>query len=656
MDRADASVLRRHHTKLAQVVHNFFVKAATVIADARAPPPPPLAEHSDDHDRPNRWFNLVTASQLGPHVSSQDWAKWKDAPLDQVPPMIIEVCLDLRKLSPEHVLVVYDDDGATWQVSRKNKQEVVLERWLVEFDPQEREDADLPLVYKHAIVLFRLLYLLVRLMPAAPLARAGNNVDITVKIIDGRHPISSKGRIGLSKPIMVNSSQHKKLDHISHRTFRPIMTNEGTLRISTAYRTRCRFGIGTMPDTAPAVLEQPPTTTAETTSAPPQPPVLEPVRATLSVSPCTLCPGVDHQGLPQPQPIAVKLTIQPFRIGSLSTLPPPLTYGTSIGTPPADRRVLIALNRLNALLAAMLRQQRNLSSLTQLAVPITATIAIPRLVLLQHHFDGPTPELLASNTPRFLSLFGLRNRRLSTTRPQDSLILGTSAGLAVLGVGLAGISANAGDADADDISGFVRMIDLKQDLRFGLTPALTDPLNKYALLRAHHQQLGDSVNALVFYLQSHQQGSARKLSAHSAVSHLPPGSYPEASPFPSIGQRLIQLGSDCAGSGSGASGASATSATSAAGITRNRRRTSSLLAYAPPPVSLLRLPRRPPLASPPPATAPTPTLEKPPIHYENVFDDDDDTALQSSKPHCRAPDDDDDLLFTMSDMSLSKHL
>lgn len=653
-------MLRRHHTKLAQVVHNFFVKAATVIADARAPPllVVPTPSGGDDGSRANRWFNLVTALTLGPHVSAPDWTKWKEAPLDLVPPMIIEVCLDLRKLAPEHVLVVYDDDGATWQVSRKNKQEVVLERWLVEFDPQEREDADLPLIYKHAIILFRLLYLLVRLMPAAPLVRAGGHVDIAVKIVDGRHPISSKGRIGLSKPIMVNPSQHKKPDHISHRTFRPVMTTEGTLRISTAYRTRCRFGIGTMPDTAPTVTPTSPVAAssaltgataaaAAATNAPPGAAAAAMAAAavdanttTLSVSPCTLCPAVDHQELPQP--IAVKLAIQPFRIGSLSTLPPVLTYGTSIGTPPADRRVLIALNRLNALLAAMLRQQRNLSLLTQLAVPITATIAIPRLVLLQHPFDAPTPELLASNTPRFLSLFGLRNRRLSTTRPQDSLILGTSAGLAGLAVALGGVG--GGDGDADDISGFVRMIDSKLDLRFGATTALADPLNKYALLRAHHQQLGDSVNALVFYLQSTHQGSARKLSAHSAMSHSPPGSYPEALPFPSIGQRLIQLGSE--GSTS---------------VTRGRRRTSSLLAVPPPPVSLLRLPPPPLLASPPTTTsvgAPPPAPDKH-IHYENVFDDDDDTALQSSKPHCRhdgAPDDDDDLLFTMSDMSLSKHL
>lgn len=688
MDKLDLHARRKHQAKLAQVVQNFFVKAALIVAGARTSRGTSAAggtspgASSPGADKPNRWFNLVAPTSQS--LVGVDLAQWKELMPELCPPMILEVCLDLRGLAPHEVLEALDDTGSAHPVHRRNKQEVVLERWLVEFDAGDGDEVELPLVYKQAIVLFRCLYALVRLMPCAQLVRA-NALRVHTKVVDGRRTISSKGRIGLSKPLW----ESKADDHMGHKAFKPVATPVGTLRVLVAFRTQARFVLETtesarahedVREHTGAVREKslsPTTGAAEgkkvggigkeeggreggregahgadpkqtarhehggkeevreeaREGAEPRPRRESfrregsgPVRSSDAIDrrsregnphviavagrrssegpelvPMAPHPSLGHDHPHQPhsvlnnatsQPIAMRLPIQPFRIGSMSTSPPL----ASLATPPAmERRVLIALNRLNALLAAMLRQQRNSQLLATLGIPIAA---VPRLVSSHHPIE--TPDLLANNTPRFSLLFGLRTRRLS--RPQD-LLLGTLAGLASLTPGL-GLYL---DGDSDDISGFVRMIDSKSELRFGAPLTLADPLNKFASLRAHHAQLSDSVNLLY---------SLRKLLNHSHNSHLPPGSYPEASQFPLITARLD-------------------------GHTEE-----------PTPVPL------PPAAAPAPVVAGLATTPRH-IHYENVFEDDDgddgdDAALQVSKRAVSRGDDDDDLLFTMSDMNLAQ--
>ena len=87
---------------------------------------------------------------------------------------------------------------------------------------------ELPLSYKQAIVLFRSIYGFTRLMPAFKVKKnLQNKLPLGNKILDGNQPISSKGRIGLSKPI-INTRTNES--HMTQKYFQPVHTSLGTLK------------------------------------------------------------------------------------------------------------------------------------------------------------------------------------------------------------------------------------------------------------------------------------------------------------------------------------------------------------------------------------------------------------------------------------------
>lgn len=221
------SSARRKQSKLVQVVQNFFTKTLQVIVQARsAADTKPLqygggtpentaesgggavSEPAASTSKINKWFNLHLPS-LDAEWARQELRPWRlhtthsalqtagqnpgqnpahstDFDLLHFPPMIIETYLDLRQLSACEMVVLEDDHGGLWPVaegSSSRKLEVVLERWLIEFDrtacstttpsgPNSASGAapkpaeELPHVYKQAIVLLRVIYGIVRLLPA----------------------------------------------------------------------------------------------------------------------------------------------------------------------------------------------------------------------------------------------------------------------------------------------------------------------------------------------------------------------------------------------------------------------------------------------------------------------------------------------------------
>lgn len=191
---------------------------------------------------------------------------WKSADaFSNLPPLVIETYLDLSNLSPHQSLVITDSNGKVHNVSRgSQKTEVVLERWVLElsnnsnseqYDEQKRgnnnRDAesilnqDLPVVYKQAIILFRSLYTYCRILPCwdlrARLSRSKLNLSslsLGCRVLNGANPISSKGRIGLSKPIIDNNKSH--LDSFS---FNDIPCPAGYLKVSVSYRTYVNFNV-----------------------------------------------------------------------------------------------------------------------------------------------------------------------------------------------------------------------------------------------------------------------------------------------------------------------------------------------------------------------------------------------------------------------------
>ncbi|KAL7663449.1 Autophagy-related protein 13 [[Candida] zeylanoides] len=624
----EASHTRRQQTKLTQVMQNFFIKTVQVVHQARVSAPAAAAAASAAHDeRINKWFNLYMPAAH----AREDLRLWRgsaSAEMAPPPPMIIETYLDLRRVGHNQTVVLRDDARTPWTVAKGGgrKQEVVLERWLVEFDAVEPPDSgadELPLIYKQAIVLVRSLYTFTRLMPAFGLAVVPP-LAVGVRVLDGKQPISSKGRIGLSKAIVPSAP-------LEQRHFHPIRTTMGTLKVSVAFRRHCDFGVHDSEELLSTHFSS----------------LDRPRAASGSVSPCSSVRGKaaspsPPSPAPPPSSHAPRPSIQPFKIGSFSTSPPAGAL---------ERRVSITSNKSasNASLVAMLRNPRNsTSSSNTTSIPI-ARDAVPRSVS-SSHADESSP------TPRFSSSFGSRaSRRFSSTSMRQSSTAqdAASSGSMSSEAPLSGIYID------DDINDFVKMIDSKSDLRFHHdTPvsgsgSQVDALSRFQSLRQHHQQLGDSLSAsLTMQLASPSRTSSRK-SSHSVHSPAP-GSYDAH--VPTIHSRLrATIKSESPGeSAKSAAPACADSAGDAAS-----RRSSFTYAHG----NTSRL-----AASPVTSTttahaqadvsglATTPSAYKRQIHYENVFEDDDDDVEDFYKKTKARPrdDDDDDLLFTMSDMNLTK--
>lgn len=240
--------MEKRLNKLNQIIQNFFIKAAQIILQSRTLP------ESDETEVPtdklNKWFNLYIYNNNPYDIKIWKNQIDKNSSLDliSIPPMIIETYLDLRQLSPDQVVVLQDEHQNSWPVHKQKKMEIVLERWLIEFDPNEISDLsddELPLIYKHSIVLFRALYGFARLLPTfklkSQLLNDDSNLILKNNLIEGTQQISSKGRIGLSKSIIPH--QLLTSDHITHTQFKSIQTTKGSLRISVAYRNQHQFSI-----------------------------------------------------------------------------------------------------------------------------------------------------------------------------------------------------------------------------------------------------------------------------------------------------------------------------------------------------------------------------------------------------------------------------
>lgn len=223
--------------KQSQVVQNFFLKAANVITQARSS----LEDNTNSmsSSKLNKWFNLDMYD-----TSRDDLKQWKSFNGKNASPIVIETYLDLRDINLNQSLTLKDDHGDTWNINTK-KTEVVLERWLIELDTTTYDDvnSELPLLYKKLILTFRYLYTITKLLPTYRLLKRLLKIKLTktplkigTRILDGYKPIVSKGRIGLSKPIVANID-----DHLVQKTVSPVSTTIGTLKISVSYRKHTDF-------------------------------------------------------------------------------------------------------------------------------------------------------------------------------------------------------------------------------------------------------------------------------------------------------------------------------------------------------------------------------------------------------------------------------
>lgn len=239
--------------KVLQVVQNFFTKALQIIVQTRS-----LLEPQSPDAKINKWFNLYMASLDDEHVR-HELRPWKLHPdLMLFPPMIIETCLDLSQLNAHEHVVLLEDGKSVWPVLEGLQKEIVVERWLIKFDANNSGSGgsavnssigsspsdELPLMYKHAIVLLRTIYTLVRLLPLYKLRKilskhTSRNLVLVNHFLDGSQPVTSKNRIGLSKSII---PQHLLGEsHLTQRDFTPIVSSVGSLSVSVVYRNHYNF-------------------------------------------------------------------------------------------------------------------------------------------------------------------------------------------------------------------------------------------------------------------------------------------------------------------------------------------------------------------------------------------------------------------------------
>lgn len=169
--------------KLDQIVQNFFNKAAVLIIQARLNTAP-IVTSGREARKTNKWFQIETEEMDDFREDIRIWrtcGSFENRP----PPMIIETYLDASGLSPTQSLVVVGENGKMYDVlealnpdgsssssSRKRNTEVVLERWKIELKysqtPEDIPDFGpmLPTIYKRAIVFFRSLFSMLRLVAA----------------------------------------------------------------------------------------------------------------------------------------------------------------------------------------------------------------------------------------------------------------------------------------------------------------------------------------------------------------------------------------------------------------------------------------------------------------------------------------------------------
>lgn len=269
---------------LAQIIHNFFVKSANIIVNFRTRRQHSTQQQASDgylreenskfladlggnssygafhressaskdaseekktppQQRPDIWFNLKTSNS---HILKNDILPWNSKDVTMLPPMIVETVLDLSELG-EHQKLFVDDDI----INTRKKSEIVLERWLIKLDLEnyDNDSIELPIIYKKTIVMFRCLYTLSRLLPASKLIDTDegklNNgrlskLKVKTKILNGSKALTSKGRFGLSRPLV---PERPDMDVVESKDLLPVLTPIGSLNLSVSYRKNCNFHI-----------------------------------------------------------------------------------------------------------------------------------------------------------------------------------------------------------------------------------------------------------------------------------------------------------------------------------------------------------------------------------------------------------------------------
>lgn len=455
--------------EIIDIINDFFIRCMVLIC---SPDKSRFSINSENDQRyQDSWFAL-TSGDLLPQLpdNASTWSKFNG--ISALPPLVIETVLNIKSLTQKQTLKLKSSDGHIWTVCKGGKKsEVVLERWLVELDTEcsqfKKADisafGDTKAVRKQEILLFRYLNTLLELLPVNALYRnlMNNNRDkpndpdirIDMKILNGKDPIISKGRLGLSKPIIATYSnvlnESTVPAHLEQRKITPVWTKYGLLRVSVSYRKDCQFSLAYENDVNHNHL----TPTVSNNES----------RRSFSVSPFSKENNslINSQNSWGRKLSLTSKRIQPFKVESI---------GMGNSTSPPTSSVRSNSSVLSAL--QMQRQGNNYNSVTQQ----------PLLPNSSSHVDSSS---VGSNS-RFMSSFS-KLRRRSSSKPNDAIdpVLHTLRN---------------SKRNSDEILEFVKSIDARPALSVSKpTPindnaSLCDSLIRYQRLKPSNDVLGEDLS------------------------------------------------------------------------------------------------------------------------------------------------------------------
>ncbi|KAG6275689.1 hypothetical protein E4U48_002005 [Claviceps purpurea] len=247
--------------KLDQIVQNFFSKAAVLIIESRVKVKP--ARTARGQPKTNKWFQLET-NELDNF--RDDLKIWKTCGSleNRPPPLIIDIFLDTSGLKESQSLVILDDDGKRWDVMEQlnssdssssgsyhapppsRNAEVLLEQWRIDLktaggSPTGDFGPILPAIYKKAIVFFRSLFIITKLLPTWKFASQSPAKQSHPALVPKcRIRLAEPGRMG---PDLLKQPIDGRREPVTEYVFGDLEVPVGCLSTTVTYRNDCSFRI-----------------------------------------------------------------------------------------------------------------------------------------------------------------------------------------------------------------------------------------------------------------------------------------------------------------------------------------------------------------------------------------------------------------------------
>ncbi|KOG96466.1 serine/threonine protein kinase regulatory subunit ATG13 [Saccharomyces eubayanus] len=536
--------------EVLQLIDSFFLKATLLICSTESSRYQSSTENIPLFD--DTWFEDHTelVSEL-PEIISE-WSDYDGQ--TNLPPLVVETYLDLRQLNPSHLVRLKDHEGHLWNVCKgTKKQEIVMERWLIELDnssptfkSHSGDGTDVTELSKQLVLLFRYLFTLIQLLPTTELYQsliktysgpqnesiansisvADPVVNIRTRILDGSKPILSKGRIGLSKPVIntySNTLNESNLPaHLDQKKITPVWTKFGLLRVSVSYRRDWKFEISNTNDDSfsnrHVILSrnsQQPQQQSEQPKQQSQQEQLEqneqqtveqnqeqaqqhdqqqrriPESRSLSLSPCTRANSFEPQSW-QKKVYSIARPVQPFKVGSIGS------QSTS-------------------------RNPSNSSIFNQLPIhrPSISSNSGPQM-----NIEGTS----VGSTSKYSSSFGniRRHSSVKTTENTEKLLRAVKSPLQL-------------QESQDDLMDFVKLLEEKPDLTIKKTNGsnqpninISDSLIRYQSLKPSNDLLSEDLTVSLSMDPNHTYHRGRS-DSHSPLPSISPSMH-----YGSLNSRMSQ--------------------------------------------------------------------------------------------------------------------